>query len=114
MKNNIITLIIIIFIGMVAFWYLTKTDNTTAYLTADIKTTDSVDAKYIYNILQQMAQVTLDDSIFSDSSFQNLKDNTVSFSPQSAGRINPFSPVSSSNSVIQGALSTTSESLGAR
>lgn len=78
---------------MVAFWYLNKTDSPTTYLTADVKTTDSVDAKYIYNILQKMAQVNLDDSIFSNITFQNLKDNTVSFSPQPAGRNNPFAPV---------------------
>ena len=78
---------------MIAFWYLTKTDNTTAYLTTDVNTTNSVDAKYIYDILQQMAQVNLDDSIFSNTVFKNLKDNTASFSPQVSGRNNPFAPV---------------------
>ena len=106
MKNNIITIILVIVIGMVAFWYLTKTDNTTAYLVTDIKTTDSVDAKYIYNILQQMAQVNLDDSIFSNHVFQNLKDNTVSFSPQSSGRNNPFAPVGTDLGGVQSATST--------
>lgn len=109
MKNNIITIILVLVIGMVAFWYLTKTDGTTAYLVTDVKTTDSVDAKYIYNILQQMAQVSLDDSLFSNQIFQNLKDNTVSFSPQSSGRNNPFAPVGSDlNAIGQATQSTTS------
>ncbi|MFH0755227.1 MAG: hypothetical protein V1910_00985 [bacterium] len=93
MKNNIITIIIIVIIGMMAFWYLTKTENVTDSLVKDIKTTDSVDAKYIYTILQKMAQVTLDDSIFADAIFKKLKDNTVFFPPQSAGRDNPFAPI---------------------
>ena len=107
MKNNIITIILIVVIGMVAFWYLTKTDTSTSYLATDVKTTDSVDAKYIYNILQQMAQVNLDDSIFEDLTFQNLKDNTVSFSPQEAGRDNPFAPVGNDSGVITKTVQST-------
>ena len=95
MKNTIITLILIIFIGLVGFWYLTKTDSSTAYLNVDKKTTDSIDAKYIYSILQQMSQVNLDDSIFTDSTFQSLKDNTATLAAQSSGRNNPFAPVGS-------------------
>jgi len=93
MKNKIITLILVILIGMVAFWYLTKTDTTGSSLATDTKTSDSVDAKYIYNILQKMSQVNLDDSIFSNISFQNLKDNTVSLPSQLSGRNNPFAPI---------------------
>ena len=112
MKNNIITLILVLVVGMVAFWYLTKTDDTPAYLVSDVKTTDSIDAKYIYSILQQMAQVTLDDSVFSNSVFRNLKDNTVSFPPQSSGRNNPFAPVGSDTSTFgQGTQSTATSSL---
>jgi hypothetical protein len=108
MKNNIVTLILVIVVGMIAFWYLTKTDTTPAYLVSDVKTSDSVDAKYIYTILQKMAQVTLDDSVFSNPVFKNLKDNTVSFSPQSAGRNNPFAPVGTdTNTPGQGIQSTT-------
>ena len=110
MKNNIVTLILVIVVGMVAFWYLTKTDTTPAYLVSDVKTSDSVDAKYIYTILQKMAQVTLDDSVFSNSVFKNLKDNTVSFSPQSTGRNNPFAPVGSDMNTPGQSTSSTSTS----
>lgn len=106
MKNNIVTIILVILIGMVAFWYLTKpADTTTSYLSADVKTTNSADAKYIYTILQQMAQVNLDDSIFTNPTFQNLKDNTAFFSPQVSGRNNPFAPVGTDGQSTQ---STTS------
>jgi hypothetical protein len=109
MKNNIITIVLVIMVGIVAFWYLNKTDSTTAYLAADVKTTDSVDAKYIYTILQKMAQVTLDDSIFSNSVFKSLKDNTAFFSPQPSGRNNPFSPIGT-DSTFAGQSTTTAPS----
>ena len=111
MRNNIITVVLIIIIGVVAFWYLTKTDNSTAYLAADAKTSDSVDAKYVYNILQQMAKVSLDDAIFSNLTFQNLKDNTATFPTQAAGRNNPFAPVGSDLTVGIQTQSTTSPRL---
>ena len=101
MKNNVITIILIIVVGMVAFWYLGQNNNSsTSTLTATVQTSDSADAKYIYNILQQMAQVILDDSIFSSQAFQNLKDNTVSFPQQTAGRSNPFAPVGADNGQV--------------
>ena len=106
MKNNIITIILVIVIGIVAYSYLSQPDTSTSYLSADVKTTDSTDAKYIYNILQQMAKVTLDDSLFSSDVFKSLKDNTVSFPPQAPGRLNPFAPVGSDTS-ISGFQSTT-------
>lgn len=106
MKNNIITIVLVIMVGMVAFWYLNKTDSTVGYLTADVKTTDSTDAKYIYSMLQKMAQVTLDDTIFANPIFKNLKDNTVSFSPQASGRTNPFAPIGTDSSI--GVQSTSS------
>jgi len=99
MKNNIVTIILVAVVVMIAFWYLTKTDSSTAYLTTDVKTTDSTDAKYIYGMLQKMAQVTLDDSIFSNVVFQNLKDNTASLSVQSSGRNNPFAPIGNDSNI---------------
>ncbi len=99
MKNKIITLIAAVLIIMLAFWYLTKTDIPTSYLVTDAKTTDSIDAKYIYNILQKMSQVTLDDSIFSSNAFQSLKDNTATLATQLVGRNNPFAPTGNDTSI---------------
>ena len=83
---------------MLAFWYLgnnsaSPTDDSS--LTTTVSTSESADAQYIYSLLQQMSQVKLEDTIFSESSFQNLKDNTVSFSSQPSGRDNPFAPIGS-------------------
>ena len=108
-NNNIITIVLVVLIAMVAYWYLNKTDSSTAYLTSDVKTTDSADAKYIYDLLQKMNQVTLDNSIFSDTAFKSLKDNTVSFPAQVAGRDNPFAPVGFDFNPGQGSQSTSSK-----
>ncbi len=99
--KKIITIIVVILVILLAFWYLgtSNTANTTgdSSLTASQSTSESTDAQYIYSLLQQMGQVKLDDSIFSDPSFESLKDNTVSFSAEPAGRANPFAPVGSTD-----------------
>lgn len=95
-KRNIFILIIIALVIMVAFWYLKGSNSSSSSsLTATQSSSDSADAQYIYSLLQQMSQVKLDDSIFSDPSFENLKDNTVTFSSEPSGRNNPFAPVGS-------------------
>ena len=94
MKKNIISIILIIIVGLVAFSYLNRSNDSVSLLSSDSTTSDSADAKYIYNILQQMKNVQLNDSIFSNSTFQGLKENVINFSPQESGRVNPFSPIS--------------------
>lgn len=107
MKNNIIIIILVIVIGMVAFWWLGKKDTTSSILTTSVTTSDLMDAKYIYNLLQQMDTVTLDDKIFANPIFQNLKDNTASLPAQASGRSNPFSIIGT-DTVIPTTQSTSS------
>jgi len=112
MKNTIITIALVVVLGTVVFWYLSRQNNSAEYLITDVSSTESVDAKYIYNILQKMAQVTLDNKIFTNQIFQNLKDNTVSFSPQAAGRNNPFAPIGSDSQ--EQTIQATTSSIKAR
>jgi hypothetical protein len=115
MKNNIITIILIIVVGMVAFWYLNKgsSDNGST-LSTSVQSTDSADAQTVYTLLQQMDQVNLDDSIFSSQSFQSLKENTVTFSPQISGRPNPFSKVGTDSGISGQSIQTTTSTSAVR
>ncbi len=98
-KKNLIIIGTIVIVVVIAMRYLSApTTDTSATLGTDVSTVNSADATYIYSILQKMAQVRLEDSIFSKGTFLNLKDNTVTFSPQESGRNNPFSPVGSDSS----------------
>ena len=101
MKNGILSIILIVIVGMVAFWYLGKEDNQNNYLSAQSSSVESMDARYIYDLLQKMATVELKDEIFRSSAFTQLKDNTVSFTPQTAGRANPFSPVGTDAGAVE-------------
>jgi hypothetical protein len=93
-KNIIIIIIFIAIIGFIGF-YLFKSPVDNGILTADVKTGRTDDAQLIYNLLQKMSKVKLDDSIFSNQIFQGLKDNSIEVLPQETGRSNPFAPINS-------------------
>ncbi len=106
-KKNLIIIGTIVVIVVIAMRYLSAPTDTSGTLATDVSTPDSTDAKYIYSILQKMAQVRLEDSIFSKNTFLNLKDNTVTFNPQESGRNNPFSPVGSDSGAARTTSTTT-------
>jgi len=111
-KKNILTLIIVIGLVVVAFWYLGygSKDNSSVSLSTEKQSSQSIEAKQIYTLLQDMKDVELITTLFnSDSSFEKLRDNTVSFASQAAGRPNPFAPLGSDAS-FQPQVSTTSTS----
>src|SRR3989344_2767864 len=98
MSKKIISFIIIVVLIAAAFWYLQNSQSTDSSLTAQVQAPQSVDAKYIYGLLQKMKEVRLDDSIFSNTTFLNLRDNSVTLSPQTKGRNNPFAPLGTGGS----------------
>lgn len=93
-KKNILILIVTLIVFAFAGFYLFKNNNNTdEMLVADSNSANSDEAQVIYNLLQKMAKVKLDDSIFSNNNFKGLKDNSVEIAPQETGRSNPFAPV---------------------
>lgn len=110
MKNNILIIILVIIIGGVAYSYLGQSDTSTSLLASDARTSDSEEARYIYNLARKIEQISLDDSILQDPVFRSLIDNTVSFPQQASGRNNPFAPVGTDGQTSQ--TSTTSSSVG--
>ena len=92
-KNNIIILIVIVIIIIFAIVYLRKGTVDDSSLSTDTQISNSADATLVYTLLKKMSFVKLDDSIFSNQLFINLKDNTVLLDKQEVGRENPFSPI---------------------
>ncbi len=102
--KNISAFILIIAVILFGVWYLSSGKTTSQSGLSSLTTTTALpqsgDAQYIYALLQQMASVKLDDSIFHNPAFLKLQDNTVVLASQQAGRDNPFSPVGSFTTVI--------------
>jgi len=58
-------------------------------------TTQSGDAETTFrSLLSELQPITFDTSIFSDPRFNVLVDITTAVSPEPAGRLDPFAPVS--------------------
>jgi len=62
--------------------------------------TSSVDLSFV-NTLTSLTTITINTSLFSDQSFNSLKDNTVKLETNViTGRVNPFAPIDSSLSSV--------------
>ena len=88
-------MIVVIIIIVFAVVYLRKGTVDDSSLSTDTQTSNSADAQLVYTLLKKMSFVKLDDSIFSNQLFINLKDNTVILDRQDVGRQNPFAPIGS-------------------
>ena len=52
-------------------------------------------------LLLSVKDIRLDDAIFSDSAFQNLRDSSIVLTPDgSEGRTNPFAPIGGENTLL--------------
>ncbi len=101
--KKVITLLVVLVIGSMGLWYLSSNNAAnTGSLTAQVQTTQTSNAKDIYNLLQEMNTAKLDNSIFYNSVFTSLKDNTVTLTAPPSGRSNPFAPVGSLGTVSSG------------
>jgi hypothetical protein len=106
-KNKIIIIVVVIIVGIMAYMYLTKGNDTAGVsLVAENKTTDIVGATDILALLNSMNQIKLDDSIFNDPVFQSLKDTTVTLVSMPTGRNNPFAPLGSDGTVVKSSNSS--------
>ncbi len=64
--------------------------------TASVPTVDTELSKDFLTVLLSIQNITLDDSIFSDIAFMNLRDSTIILVPDGTeGRPNPFAPIGS-------------------
>lgn len=60
----------------------------------------------ILAILQEMKNITLDTSIFTDPMFLNLSDFTVELTPEPISRPNPFAPIGQDITIISDSSTT--------
>jgi hypothetical protein len=105
----VIVIIIIAFIGFKMFFAPKVSPDTT--LVADQATSAQfVDGQTILVLLNNLNQVTLDDSIFSNNIFISLVDFERPIQDQVIGRQNPFLPIGIDGSGITLPLSTSSAS----
>jgi uncharacterized membrane protein len=87
----IVGILIVSFIIFKAFF--SSSDNSSDVLTAANTSTSTVGADFVTQ-LQQLQQITLDPSVFSDPVFQSLQDFSQPLPNIAVGRDNPFAAVS--------------------
>ena len=89
LKTVIISLIVLLLI-FVGFTYLRGKDGSDEVL--ESVESEEVIGRDIIAKLDQLNSLKLDESVFSDEVFLSFKDFTLTVSPESRGRSNPFAP----------------------
>lgn len=95
-KNEKLTIIIftIIIIAFIAYKFLFVDGNSQTSITVDKALAEDLsESQAIITKLNKLRQLTLDDSIFSNSVFASLINFNRSVQEQVAGRSNPFLPI---------------------
>ncbi len=90
------TLILVIVIVVIAFfaytYFFTGKDSGAVLETQEVSIVTPADQDLI-SLLLELKSITLDESIFSNPSFQSLQDFSQELVPEPVGRINPFAPL---------------------
>ena len=105
--KNIIIFIVIATLIILAYVFLIKkspeeqnlisslpASNNIVLPTANVLDQNSLIAQDLLSVLLSVKSIKLDDTIFSDEAFINLKDSSISLNPLGdEGRPNPFAPI---------------------
>ena len=98
-KTALIGIVVLLAAGYVYFTYFSGGSATPTLSSSDATTAVS---QNLLVTLQNLHTIKLDDSVFSDPAFQSLTDFGVTIPPQTVGRQDPFSPLSSSGAASSG------------
>ena len=93
--KSIIIIVGIIVVALIAYFYYEGSKS--ASNSNLVSTPADVDAQQVgvrvLNLLNQIKSLKIDTTLFSDPSYQTLRDYSVAIPQQNVGRSNPFAPI---------------------
>jgi len=93
-SNAILTTLAVLIVAAGAYWYFfTGTEQPPLTSGAEV----SQAQMRFQTLVGELQPISFNTDIFSDPRFDALVDITVSISPESAGRLDPFAPITSIN-----------------
>ena len=95
-KHKLMTLGLIVVIAAVSWYFLAGSSSPSPVLSAEGASSVPPDAQQLVQSLNDLRAVTLDGAIFSNPSFQALKDFSTPIVPEPVGRMDPFAPINAS------------------
>ncbi len=108
MKSNaVIVIIAVLAISAGAYWYFFTGTGNQQPLTG-VGTSINIAQAQFQTLLGELQPISFDPSIFSDARFNVLTDLTTTVSPETTGRLDPFSIASNPSQGSSGSVSTAS------
>lgn len=108
--KTVLIVAIIAGVGFVGYNYLSQ-DSSSGDLIVQVQDSDTSQVgAQVLSALNQLQQLRLDESVFTDKTFKSLKDFSRPLPTESVGRSNPFAPIgveAPSSSVVVPPVSST-------
>src|SRR3989344_696149 len=95
LKHKLVAVGMVIVVAAGAWYFLSGSSDSGAVLSTEVPAVPP-EAEELIRSLAALRAVTLDGAIFSNPSFQALRDFSTPITPEPVGRRNPFAPLSAS------------------
>ncbi len=103
--KNILVFVLVLSAGYFAYGYLSGEDESGPALEAvSGASPEGAVGRDLLVLLATLNTITLDESIFDDPAFKNLKNFRVEIAAQPVGRTNPFAPLSGGSNPKSGGV----------
>ena len=93
-KHKILTAGVVLVAAWMSWYFLAGSSAPSPILSAESASKVPPDAQQLVQSLNDLRSVTLDGAIFTNPSFQALKDFSTPIVPEPVGRADPFAPIS--------------------
>jgi hypothetical protein len=108
LKHKAISIIIAGLLAVAVWYFFSGSSSSDSVLSTDQPDQAPQGTQDLVQSLLALQSVTLSGTIFSNPSFQVLRDFTTPITPEPAGRDDPFAPLGTSGSTALGASASTS------
>jgi hypothetical protein len=99
-RKSLLSIVCLVFVCFFAYQYWVKAETTDSQLVSTNNTSSGGVGDETLQILSELRTLILDEDIFTDEAFKNLKDFSMEIQEQPIGRNNPFSLVGSDGEYV--------------
>ena len=82
----------VVVVAVLVYFYVTGGSTSSSSVVIPTPGSATIGAD-VFQILNQIQTLHIDNSLFQDSAWKSLRDNTVQIPSQNVGRANPFAPL---------------------
>lgn len=97
-QNSTALLILTLLVAAGGYWYFFSGDDA-AVATLTEQTSSTPGEQRFQSLVSELEPISFDTSLFADPRFMGLVDLSTTITPEASGRLDPFAPIGSGESI---------------